>query len=70
MAKSSGSNSSNRVNGASSALLIIDLVTDFEFEDGDELLKRTMPAARKLSEFKSRAKRAGLPVIYVNDNFD
>jgi nicotinamidase-related amidase len=69
MAKSSGSNSSNRVNGASSALLIIDLVTDFEFEDGDELLKRTMPAARKLSEFKSRAKRAGLPVIYVNDNF-
>lgn len=51
------------------ALILLDIVTDFEFEDGDELLRRTLPVARNISRLKSRAKGYGVPVIYVNDNF-
>jgi nicotinamidase-related amidase len=51
------------------ALILLDVITDFEFEDGDELLKRTLPMARNLARLKLRAKKAGVPVIYVNDNF-
>jgi nicotinamidase-related amidase len=51
------------------ALLLIDLITDFEFEDGDTLLRHTLPTARKIARLKQRAKRAKVPCIYVNDNF-
>ena len=50
-------------------LILLDLITDFEFHDGAALLRRTIPAARKIAALKERAKRAGVPVIYVNDNF-
>jgi nicotinamidase-related amidase len=48
---------------------MLDIITDFEFEDGDELLRNTLPVAKRLAAFKERASRAGVPVIYVNDNF-
>jgi len=51
------------------ALLMIDVITDFEFEDGDKLLKQTQPMAIRLAKFRKKAKRAGAAVIYVNDNF-
>lgn len=51
------------------ALLLIDVITDFEFEDGDELLANAMPMARNLSKLKTRAGNTGIPSIYVNDNF-
>ena len=50
-------------------LILLDVISDFEFEDGDALLKRTSTAARNLAQFKARAKKAGVPVVYVNDNF-
>ena len=52
-----------------SALILLDVITNFEFEDGDALLKRTLPMARNLARLKLRAKKAAVPVIYVNDNF-
>ena len=51
------------------ALILLDVITDFEFEDGTSLLRRTLPVARHLARLKTRAKKAGVPVIYVNDNF-
>ncbi len=51
------------------ALLLIDIISDFEFPDGDKLFKNTLPAAKNLAKLKSRAKKAGVPIIYVNDNF-
>ena len=53
----------------STVLLLIDVITDFEFEDGDTLLRHTVPAARRISQLKKRAKRAKVPCVYVNDNF-
>ena len=51
------------------SLLLIDVINDFEFEDGDKLLENAMPMAKNLVRFKRQAKKAGVPVIYVNDNF-
>ena len=63
------SKAGKRLSARSTAILLLDVVTDFEFEDGDKLLRNSHPMARKLSRFKARAKKAGVPVIYVNDNF-
>jgi nicotinamidase-related amidase len=51
------------------ALLLIDVINDMEFESGAALLEHALPAARRLAELRHRAKEAGVPVIYVNDNF-
>jgi nicotinamidase-related amidase len=54
---------------AAVALLLIDVINDLEFDSGEDLLKRALPAARRLAQLKRRAKEARIPVIYVNDNF-
>ena len=51
------------------ALLLIDVINDLEFSSGADLLKHALPMAKRLAELKRRAKEAGVPVIYVNDNF-
>lgn len=51
------------------ALILIDVINDMEFNSGEALLRNALPAARKLSQLKKRAKDAGVPSIYVNDNF-
>jgi len=51
------------------ALLLIDVINDFEFESGDKLFKNALPMAKKLAVLREKAKKAGVPVVYVNDNF-
>ena len=51
------------------ALLLIDVINDFDFPEADQLLKCARPMARVLLCLKRRAQKAGIPVIYVNDNF-
>ena len=51
------------------ALLLIDVINDLEFPGSDQLLKQALPMARNLARLKKRAQAAGIPVIYVNDNF-
>jgi nicotinamidase-related amidase len=51
------------------ALLLIDIINDFDFPEADQLLKYARPMARNLLRLKRRAQKAGVPVIYVNDNF-
>jgi nicotinamidase-related amidase len=51
------------------ALLLIDVINDFDFPDGDELLRLALPAGKNIARLKQRAKEAGIPAIYVNDNF-
>jgi nicotinamidase-related amidase len=50
-------------------LLLIDVINDLEFEGGEELLRNALPAARNIARLKERARNAGVPVIYANDNF-
>ena len=54
---------------SSQALLLVDVVNHFEFPDGDKILKNALPLASRLAKLKARARRAGIPSIYVNDNF-
>lgn len=51
------------------ALLLIDVINHFEFPRGDELFERARPIAPRIAELKRRARQAGIPSIYVNDNF-
>ena len=51
------------------ALLLIDVINDLNFEGGEKLLTHALPLALSLSALKRRAKAAGVPAIYVNDNF-
>jgi nicotinamidase-related amidase len=51
------------------ALLLIDVINDLDFPEANELLRYARPMARKLLRLKQRAKKAAIPVIYVNDNF-
>ena len=51
------------------ALLLIDVINDLEFDNGEELLKHALPMAEKIAELKKRARQTDIPIIYVNDNF-
>jgi nicotinamidase-related amidase len=51
------------------ALLIIDVINDLDFPEANQLMRYAPAMARKITELKERAKKARIPVIYVNDNF-
>jgi len=51
------------------ALLLIDVINDLAFKGSDILIAQAEPMARRLATLKRRARAAGMPTIYVNDNF-
>jgi nicotinamidase-related amidase len=51
------------------ALLIIDVINDFQFPEAEQLLIAAVPMSRNLKALASRARRASVPIIYINDNF-
>jgi nicotinamidase-related amidase len=51
------------------ALLLIDLISSFEFENGDKLLEATIPVAERIAQLRENARAANIPVIYANDNW-
>lgn len=51
------------------AVLLIDVVNHFEFPDGPELLRNALKISPAIARLKTRARRAGVATIYVNDNF-
>jgi len=59
----------NAPDKAEVAIVLIDVINDLEFPEGDQLLKTALPAARNIARLKDRAREAKVPIIYVNDNF-
>jgi nicotinamidase-related amidase len=59
----------NAPDRSSVALVLIDVINDLEFEGGERLLEPALAAAERIAELKERARAAGIPVIYANDNF-
>jgi nicotinamidase-related amidase len=51
------------------ALLLIDVINDMEFEGAEALVEQAVPMAHRIAKLKKAAKAAGIPAIYVNDNF-
>jgi nicotinamidase-related amidase len=55
--------------GSSPALIILDMISLFDFEGGAALLRQARCIVPGIVRLKRRFRAAGRPVIYVNDNF-
>jgi nicotinamidase-related amidase len=51
------------------ALLLIDVINDLAFDGSDTLIAQAESMAAPLARLKRRANAAGVPTIYINDNF-
>ena len=51
------------------ALLLIDVINDLAFKGSDALVAQAEPMALRLATLKRRTNFAGVPSIYINDNF-
>jgi nicotinamidase-related amidase len=54
---------------SSVALVLVDVINEMDFPGGDSLARHALPMARRILALKRRAAAAGVPTIYVNDNF-
>ncbi|MFJ7756468.1 isochorismatase family cysteine hydrolase [Peribacillus muralis] len=59
-----------RHKSTSFALLIIDMINDFQFKHGDMLLEHTKLIIDPILTLKKQMKEQGFPIIYVNDHYD
>src|SRR5512146_2595416 len=50
------------------ALLVLDMISDFDFPDGSRVLRAARRILPSIVRLRSRARAAGAAVIYVNDN--
>ena len=50
-------------------MLLVDVINDLDFPGSEALIKGAEAAAKPLARLAARARTAGIPVIYVNDNF-
>lgn len=51
------------------ALVLIDMINDLEFPGAERIVDAAVAAAERTAALKARAKAAGIPVVYANDNF-
>ncbi|MEU2777307.1 isochorismatase family cysteine hydrolase [Streptomyces sp. NPDC007162] len=51
------------------ALVVIDMINTYDHEDAELLLPAAEQVVPVLADLIGRARKAGVPVIYVNDNF-
>jgi nicotinamidase-related amidase len=51
------------------ALLLVDVINDLDFPGSAPLVRHAESMAGPLARLAARARRASVPVIYVNDNF-
>ena len=69
MSKKSPDLHGNAPDKSAVTLLLMDVINDLEFEGGELLAEHALGAAPRIKVLKQRAKLAGIPAIYVNDNF-
>jgi nicotinamidase-related amidase len=50
------------------ALLLIDVLNGLDFEGNEQFVGRALDTAKRIAALRQSAKRAGVPVFYVNDN--
>ncbi len=49
------------------ALLILDMISEYRYPDGDRILRSAVKAAPNIARLRKRAHAAKVPVIYAND---
>jgi nicotinamidase-related amidase len=52
---------------AETVLAILDLISDFSFDGGEEVARAALPIARRIASLKRRANNAKVPILYIND---
>lgn len=52
------------------AFLVIDMINDLSFEGAESLREPARAAAKAIADLRDAADAAGVPTIYVNDNYD
>jgi nicotinamidase-related amidase len=52
-----------------SALVVIDMLNPYDFEDAERLAGPASEAVPKIAALVDRAQDEGVPIIYVNDNY-
>jgi nicotinamidase-related amidase len=67
--RSTGAPTNITVPVSGTALLLIDVINDLAFEGSAALVAQAEPMASRLAMLKRRASAAGVPTIYINDNF-
>jgi len=58
----------DRVAAGGMALLVIDMVSSWDFPDADVLSRAALAIAPRIGALKRRCIDAGVPVVFVNDN--
>jgi nicotinamidase-related amidase len=58
-----------RLPSSTSALLMIDVLNDFQFPGAESLLTWARRLTPRLLDLRQRARKSGVPVIYTNDNY-
>ncbi|MDV0436808.1 cysteine hydrolase family protein [Xanthomonas sacchari] len=51
------------------ALLIVDMISRFDFPGGARLAAAALPVAERIAQVRGRFHRRGWPVLFANDNF-
>jgi len=51
------------------ALILIDVINAMNFPTGRTLARHALPAATRIVALKKRARAAGVPTVYANDNY-
>jgi nicotinamidase-related amidase len=54
---------------APSALVVIDMITTYDFPDADAVARHAPEAVENIARLLDRARNDGVQVIYVNDNY-
>jgi nicotinamidase-related amidase len=57
-----------RIRSSGTALVILDLLTDFDFPNGKQILRAAAHIVPYVAALRERAHRARVPVVYVNDD--
>lgn len=59
----------NAPENSSVVLILIDVINDLEFPEGDQIFEAAVTMAHNIGALKKKAREAKIPVVYVNDNF-
>jgi nicotinamidase-related amidase len=54
---------------AGTGLLIVDMITTYDFEDAETAAANARDAVPKIADLRRRFEESEVPVIYVNDNY-
>src|SRR3954447_19221070 len=56
-------------NSSKSALIVVDMINSYDFEDADKLRESARRALAAMCDLIGRARDRGVRVVYVNDNY-